>query len=69
MLDSNHTKDHVLRELALYPPLVSVGSYMVEADGTMDDLVGAPRTETDWEWNKPRGGARVRGRGLAYVLE
>jgi len=26
-LDSNHTHEHVLRELELYAPLVSVGSY------------------------------------------
>lgn len=42
VLDSNHTKEHVLRELELYAPLVSVGSYIVAADGLMGDLAGAP---------------------------
>jgi cephalosporin hydroxylase len=31
-LDSLHTHDHVARELALYAPLVSVGSYLVLPD-------------------------------------
>ena len=29
ILDSNHTHDHVLKELALYAPLVTRGSYLV----------------------------------------
>ena len=32
LLDSNHTKEHVSRELHLYGPLVSVGSYMIVHD-------------------------------------
>ncbi len=54
VLDSNHTKEHVLRELELYAPLVSVGSYIVAADGIMADVAGAPRTKSDWSWNNPR---------------
>lgn len=54
MLDSNHTKEHVLAELDLYSPLVSPGSYVVAADGIMEQVAGAPRTQPDWKWNNPK---------------
>ncbi len=37
-LDSNHTHDHVLQELKLYAPLVSVNSYIVVFDTIVEDL-------------------------------
>ena len=61
LLDSCHSKEHVLAELNAYAPLVSSGSYIVAMDGIMEDVVGAPRTEPDWEWNNPRQAA------LAFV--
>jgi cephalosporin hydroxylase len=37
-LDSNHTHEHVLSELHLYSPFVSVGSYIVAFDNIVQDL-------------------------------
>lgn len=58
LLDSCHTKAHVLNELQAYAPLVTPGSYIVATDGIMGDLQGAPRTQPDWSWNNPRDAAR-----------
>jgi cephalosporin hydroxylase len=57
LLDSNHTKQHVLAELEAYSPLVTRGSYIVAMDGIMEEVVGAPRTEPDWTWNNPKRAA------------
>ena len=53
LLDSNHSKEHVFAELEAYSPIVSVGSYIVACDGIMKQVVGAPRTQSDWTWNNP----------------
>lgn len=53
LLDSNHTKNHVLNELKAYSDIVSPGSYIIATDGIMKDLVGAPRSKSDWAWNNP----------------
>lgn len=57
VLDSCHTKEHVLAELEAYAPLVSKNSYLVATDGIMQDLPGAPRSQPDWSWNNPRQAA------------
>jgi cephalosporin hydroxylase len=58
LLDSNHTKAHVLAELEAYGPMVTKGSYIVATDGIMALVVGAPRTQPDWEWNNPLNAAQ-----------
>lgn len=49
ILDSNHTHEHVLQELMLYAPLVSMGNYCIVYDTIIKDLpdnLGAKR-----KWN------------------
>ncbi|MGJ8682423.1 cephalosporin hydroxylase family protein [Paraglaciecola sp.] len=57
-LDANHTKQHVLDELHLYSSFIPVGSYVVAMDGIMQDMVGAPRSDEDWDWNNPTQAAK-----------
>lgn len=38
LLDSNHTHEHVLRELELYSPLVTKGNYLVVYDTLVEDM-------------------------------
>jgi cephalosporin hydroxylase len=57
LLDSCHSKEHVLAELKAYAPMVSPGSYIVAMDGIMEEMAGAPRTRPDWTWNNPRQAA------------
>ena len=54
VLDSNHTRDHVLDELRAYGELIEVGSYVVATDGIMAQVKGGPRTGDDWDWNNPQ---------------
>mgnify|MGYP002633352554 FL=1 len=57
ILDSNHSKDHVMAELEAYASLVSIGSYIVACDGIMGLVAGGPRTEPDWTWDNPEQAA------------
>lgn len=49
VLDSNHTHDHVLKELELYSTLVTNGSYLVVFDTIIEDM---PRGWSNRPWDK-----------------
>jgi cephalosporin hydroxylase len=53
VLDGCHTLDHVLAELRAYGPLVTPDSYIIAADGIMQDLEGAPRSRPGWSTDNP----------------
>ncbi len=53
ILDSNHSREHVLKELELFAPLVSVDSYLVVADGFKRFLSNVPRGKDFWSWDNP----------------
>src|SRR5215470_16835183 len=48
VLDSNHSRAHVLSELEAYHRLVTPGSYIVANDGIMRDLHDTPRGAVSW---------------------
>ena len=59
-LDSNHTHDHVLRELELYSPLVRSGSYIVAFDTTIEDLPDDAFPDRPWnKQNNPKTAVRA----------
>ena len=58
ILDSNHTKAHVVDELECYHDLVSPGSYIVATDGIMELVSDVPRGHMDWVHDNPSEAAR-----------
>jgi cephalosporin hydroxylase len=53
ILDSDHSRAHVARELEAYAPLVTPGSYLVATDGVMQDLHDVPAGERAWKADNP----------------
>jgi cephalosporin hydroxylase len=71
LLDSNHTRAHVLAELEAYAPLVTPGSYIVATDGVMREVADVPRAGADWATDNPATAvhdflARHQGWTLGY---
>jgi cephalosporin hydroxylase len=70
ILDSNHTRQHVLAELEAYHEVVSPGSYIVATDGSMKDLHDVPRGKSEWIHDNPTAAAlEFAGRHAEFVLE
>jgi cephalosporin hydroxylase len=70
LLDSNHSREHVLAELDAYAPIVTPGSYIVATDGIMADVAGRPGGHSEWKWDNPQAAARAFAeRNPAFRLE
>lgn len=55
LLDSNHTREHVLAELECYHDVVTPGSYIVATDGIMASVHDVPRGHVEWATDNPIG--------------
>ncbi len=53
ILDSNHSREHVLKELEAYHELIPSGSYLIATDGFMKELSDTPRGKMEWSWDNP----------------
>lgn len=53
ILDSDHSKKHVLAELEAYAGFVTSGSYIVATDGITSDLWDVPRGKAEWGSDNP----------------
>jgi len=59
VLDSNHTHEHVLRELELYSPLVKKGSYLLVFDTAIEDCPEDAFPDRPWgKGNNPKTAVR-----------
>jgi len=59
LLDSMHTHDHVLKELELYSPLVTKGSYLVVFDTIIEDMPAGFFPNRPWDkGNNPKTAVR-----------
>jgi len=60
LLDSNHTHDHVLRELELYSPLVQPGSYLIVFDTVIEEMPAGSFPDRPWDvGNNPATAVRA----------
>jgi cephalosporin hydroxylase len=57
ILDSDHSKAHVARELEAYAPLVTPGQFLIATDGIMRDLGSVPHGAAHWVHDNPAAAA------------
>ncbi|MEA2960607.1 MAG: hypothetical protein QOI46_705 [Alphaproteobacteria bacterium] len=70
ILDSNHAKAHVAKELEAYAPLVTPGSYIVATDGIMGLVHDTPRGRPEWASDNPtQAASEFAARHSDFVLE
>jgi cephalosporin hydroxylase len=53
VLDSNHSKEHVYKELELYKDFVTPGSYLVAMDGAQAYVWDIPNGRPEWKNDNP----------------
>lgn len=53
MLDSNHSREHVLHEIQLYSKYIPVGSYLIVQDGAQKWVADIPRGKAEWMDDNP----------------
>ncbi len=63
ILDSNHSREHVIAELEAYAPMVTPGSFVIATDGIMRDLHDVPRGAASWREDHPAAAAEEFARG------
>jgi cephalosporin hydroxylase len=70
LLDSNHSFEHVSAELEAYWAMVSVGSYIIAADGITASVADTPRGNPGWKQNNPAEAAKTfAARHPEFILE
>ena len=53
ILDSNHSREHVLKELELYKDFVTPGSYLITMDGAQAFVWDIPNGKPEWKEDNP----------------
>ena len=53
ILDSDHSAQHVEKELGVYAPFVTAGSCLIVEDAVMKDLIDVPGGDPSWNWDNP----------------
>jgi cephalosporin hydroxylase len=71
ILDSDHSKAHVVRELQAYSDLIRPGYYIVACDGNLRELADVPRGKREWKIDNPQEAALdfVSNHAQQFVIE